>query len=41
MIPDKKERFPAAHIVGWIIEVLALLLFIAAVVVSTRDGIKN
>ena len=40
-IPDKKERFPGAHIVGWIIEVFALSLFIAAVVVSAWDGVKN
>ena len=40
-IPDKKERFPGAHIVGWIIEALALSLFIAAVVVSAWDGVKN
>ena len=25
-IPDTKERFPGVHIIGWIIEIIALLL---------------
>ena len=28
-IPDKKERFPGAHILGWAIEGVAVLLFLA------------
>ena len=27
-IPDKKERFRGAHIIGWIIEGIAVLLFL-------------
>ena len=40
-IPDKKQRFPGAHIIGWIIEVAAVLLFIGAVVIGAWDGIRN
>lgn len=34
VIPDRKERFRGAHAVGWCIEVVALLLFIGAIVLS-------
>lgn len=40
-IPDKKERFPGAHIIGWIIEGIAILMFIGAVVIAALDGIRN
>lgn len=40
-IPDKKERFPGAHVIGWIIEGLAVLLFMGAVVIGAWDGIRN
>ena len=40
-IPDKKERFRGAHIIGWIIEVMAVLLFLGAIVLSAGDGIRN
>ena len=33
-IPDKKERFRGAHIIGWIIEGIAVLLFLAAAVLE-------
>ncbi len=33
-IPDKKERFPGAHVIGWMIVVIALLLFIGAAVIA-------
>lgn len=33
-IPDKKERFRGAHIIGWIIEGIAVLLFLAAAVLA-------
>ncbi len=36
-IPDKKERFPGAHVVGWIIEVIAVLMFLGAAVLG-RGG---
>lgn len=41
-IPDKKpERFPGAHIVGWIICVTAILMFIGAFILAAWDGVKN
>lgn len=40
-IPDKKERFPGAHIVGWIIEGIAVLLFMAAAVLGAWDGVRH
>lgn len=40
-IPDKKERFPGAHIVGWIIEGIAVLMSIGAAVITAWDGIRN
>ena len=36
-----KERFRGAHAIGWIIEVIALLMFIGAVVLGVWDGVKN
>ena len=40
-IPDKKERFRGAHIIGWIIEGIAVLLFLVAAVLAAWDGIRN
>ena len=40
-IPDSKERSRGAHAIGWIIEVIALLMFIGAVVLGVWDGVKN
>lgn len=40
-IPDSKERFRGAHAIDWIIEVIALLMFIGAVVLGVWDGVKN
>ena len=40
-IPDKKERFRGAHIIGWIIEGSAVLLFLAAAVLAAWDGVRN
>ena len=40
-IPDKKERFRGAHIIGWIIEGIAVLLFLAAAVLAAWDGVRN
>ena len=40
-IPDKKEKFPGEHIVGWVIEVIALLLFAGAAVIAAWDGVRN
>jgi len=40
-IPDKKLRFRGAHIIGWVIEVIAVLLFAGAAVLAAWDGIRN
>ena len=40
-IPDKKEKFPGAHIVGWVIEGVAVLLFIGAAVLAAWNGVKK
>lgn len=40
-IPDKKERFRGAHVIGWMIEVIAILIFIGALVLSVWDGMRN
>lgn len=41
VIPDKKERFRGAHIIGWVIAIIAVLLFAGAAVLSIWDGIRN
>lgn len=33
-IPDKKEQFCGAHIIGWLIEGIAVLMFIGAAVLA-------
>ena len=40
-IPDRKERFRGAHVIGWCIGVFAILLFAAAAVLAAWDGVKN
>ena len=40
-IPDRKARFRGAHIVGWAIEGIAVLLFLGAAVLAAWDGIQN
>ena len=40
-IPDRKERFPGAHAIGWVIEGVALLLFAGAAVLSIWDGVRS
>lgn len=40
-IPDRKERFRGAHVVGWMIEGIAILLFPAAAALSVWDGVRN
>lgn len=42
VIPDTKpERFPGAHVVGWIIVTIAILLFAGAFVLGAWNGVKN
>ena len=36
-----KEVFPGAHVIGWIIAGIAVLLFAGAAVLSILDGIRN
>ena len=40
-IPDKKERFPGAHTIGWVIIAVALLLFVGALTLAVWDGVKH
>ena len=40
-IPDKKERFRGAHIIGWLIEGVAVLMFIGAAVLAAWDGVRS
>ena len=40
-IPDKKERFRGARLIGWGIEAVAVLLFAGAAVLSVWDGVRN
>lgn len=40
-IPDRKERFRGAHVLGWMIEGLAVLLFLGAAALSVWDGVRN
>ena len=41
VIPERKERFPGAHKIGWVIGVAAMLLFVGAFIFGAWDGIKN
>ena len=42
LIPDRKEeRFRGAHVLGWSLGVLAVLLVLGAIVFAAWDGIKN
>ena len=41
VIPEKKERFRGAHIIGGLIIVIAFLLFIGAIILGIWDGIRN
>ena len=40
-IPDKKERVPGAHTLGWAIIAVALLLFVGALTLAVWDGVKH
>lgn len=40
-IPERKERFRGAHIVGWFIIAIAFLLFAGAIVLSVWDGVRS
>lgn len=36
-IPDKKERFPGAHVIGWIIGIIAISMFLGALCFWARS----
>lgn len=41
-IPDKKpERFRGAHLLGWCLGVLAMLIMVGAFVLGAWDGVRN
>ncbi len=40
-VPQRKERFPGAHIIGWIIIAAAFLTFLAAFILAAWDGIRH
>ena len=40
-IPDQKQRFRGARIVGWAIEAVAVLLFLGAAFLCVWDGLRN
>lgn len=40
-IPERKERFRGAHIVGWFIIAIAFLMFAGAIVLSVWDGVRS
>ena len=41
VIPDRKVRFPGAHILGWLIEGAAILIFAGAAFICVWDGIRK
>lgn len=41
VIPERKERFRGAHIIGWFIIVIALLIFTGAIALGVWDGVRN
>lgn len=41
VIPERKVRFRGAHIIGWLIVIVAVLMFIGAFVLGIWDGARN
>lgn len=41
VIPDKKERFPGAHVIGWMLGVAAILMFAGGFLWGAWDGVKR
>ncbi len=41
VIPDRKERFPGAHSIGWAMAGIAVFVFFGAFVLGAWDGIRN
>lgn len=40
-ISDRKERFPGAHIIGWVIVLFALFLFVGSFLCGAWNGVQN
>ena len=40
-IPDTKERFRGAHLIGWVLAVAALCMFAGAFLFAAWDGVQN
>jgi len=40
-VPERKERFHGAHMIGWFIVIVAFLMFIGALVLGAWDGVRN
>ncbi len=40
-IPERKERFHGAHLIGWLIAGIAISLFAGAFVFGAWDGVRN
>lgn len=38
---DRKERFPGAHIIGWVIVLFALFLFVGSFLCGAWNGVQN
>lgn len=41
VIPDKKERFPGAHVIGWAIGIVAIVMFAGGFLWGAWDGVKR
>ena len=41
VIPDKKERFPGAHIIGWALGIVAIVMFAGGFLWGAWDGVKQ
>ena len=41
VIPDKKERFPGAHVIGWAIGIVAIVMFAGGFLWGAWDGVKQ
>lgn len=40
-VPDRKERFHGAHLLGWLVMMIAFLIYPAAFFIGAWDGIQN
>ena len=40
-VQPKLERFPGAHVLGWLLLVFAVLLFVGTIICGGWDGVRN